>query len=52
MAGTVWIDVNTGREVFSMPHLHPQGHMVEVCGVLVEIDIIFGIHVFTDQKQV
>ncbi len=30
MAGTVWNDVNTGREVFSMTHLHPQLHKVEV----------------------
>lgn len=52
MAGTVWNDVNTGREVFSMTHLHPQLHKVEVSGVLVEIEISFGFHVFTDQKQV
>ncbi|CZW33103.1 TPA: hypothetical protein NV783_004426 [Escherichia coli] len=52
MAGTVWNDVNTGREVFSMTHLHPQLHKVEVSGVQAEIEISFGFHVFTDQKQV
>lgn len=52
MAGTIWNDVNTGYEVISMKHLHPQLHKIDVSGTQVEIEISFGFHVFTDQKQV
>lgn len=52
MAGMEWNDVDTGREVFSMTHLHPQLHKVNVSGEQAELEISFGFHVFTDQKQV
>jgi len=52
MAGTAWNNVNTGCEVLSMTHLHPGVHKIEVSGGQAEIEISFGFHVFTDQKEI
>ena len=51
MAGTVWRDIRTGETVFPMRHLHPQRCCVDVNGTSVDIEISFGFHVFTDEKQ-
>lgn len=51
MAGMAWRDIRVGDEVYSMSHLHAQEHVVDVNGVAVTIELSFGFHVFTDEKQ-
>ena len=51
MAGIRWRDVNNFGQIYSLDHLHPVKHDVVIKGVVVSLDITFGFHVFTDEKE-
>ncbi len=51
MAGIRWRDVNNFGQIYSLDHLHPVKHNVVIKGAVVSLDITFGFHVFTDEKE-
>jgi hypothetical protein len=51
MAGIKWGDVESFGRTYSLAHLHPVTHNVQVKGNTISLEITFGFHVFTDEKQ-
>lgn len=48
---TYWTDITDGGKTYSMSHLHPFNLTAEIGGKQVEIQVTFGWHVFTDEKN-